>query len=557
MKACGEAAKFCLLAVAVGVTASCGTGDSVFDLERTASGGTKGEYESLDPALGLTNGSYYFSDIVRHPWFYANPDGSPLAGYSRPINFDKSFASLVAIEDLATKQMCTGTRIAERSADGSLHVWILTAAHCFVQNTLFGMRMSGADTQKTLRIYRFHPYVQDGSAINTNWKQHFRLYRSEPVANAQIVNPKRVLQLGTGDVIKILFSENVSQSEVDTSTQSLCRANQLGSAFPLASSPIGKLAVGAYKDPSNGLWQTPVLIGHPVVQAANQTSPWNLNPQVLKLVSDSSIEFGSNQKFALNTSTKAIAAGELPSPIMPTVGSVDGSIYSFTHFTKNSGVTAGDSGVPIFETTQSASGVIALNCVSGVVVREFWSNPFGSAGATAGSLARRIGGLGAGIEPTTVIHKISDSDNSNWLPVFPHPRVGILRAGVVGTTKVINSAAVNLVKTDIKLASGIVIRPSGTTVLPESNLKLPRNRILPSQDNLYHVSFQTRPNTLAWKTFYAIKDVSKSGVTDRELNECISLLNYFRGLPVQVKVRCSLDSVPLLEFDIRANSKRK
>ncbi len=104
--------------------ASCGQNENLTIPQESPREGTQSEGET---SVGLTNGDVYFSDVVRNPWFYSNSDGSPAAGSSRPKNFDKTFASLVTIEDLDTKQTCTGTRIAEKEPNGTWSIWILTA----------------------------------------------------------------------------------------------------------------------------------------------------------------------------------------------------------------------------------------------------------------------------------------------------------------------------------------------------------------------------------------------------------------------------------------------
>jgi len=416
------------------------------------------------------------------------------------------------------------------------------------------MRQTSADKQRTLRIYRYNPYIQPGNKINLYWTQLFRLYQREPIETTTILSPQKVFQLGGGDVTKILVAENVSQAEVDSSTQSICRKDQLGTPYPTRGSLTGKQLLGPYKDPHNGLFQTPVLITHPLMQEANQSSPWNRSPDVLNLVSNASIEFSASEKFVLAEAVQSIKSGRLP---VPTAVNVVGEepIYSFTDFKKNAGVSAGDSGIPVIETNETSVGASELKCVSGVVVREFWSNPFGSAGGLSSNGARRIAGVGAGVEPTTIVHRISSDQQGQWVQVFPVPASGILSAKIIGWTDISNNRVIDYNRSDIMLNATWSIRPSASATLP-SAVALPRQKISSDPSYQYVRIFYPKPGIQVRRSFLAIKDVSGLGVTDVELNGCLGLLNSFRNLPVQAKVSCSLDGAALLEFDIMPNSTR-
>jgi hypothetical protein len=504
------------------------------------------------PGLGLTNGQVLFSDIVRNSWYYSNPDGSPRAPNVRPVSLDKAYSSIVVIEDTVTKQRCVGTRTAEQDAAGVWRIWILTASHCFVENSPFGMRVSGPEKARSLKVFRFQPYLQPGSAINIYWTDIFRLYRIEDTATAKVVSPQRVQRLGAGDVTKFLVEENVTAAEVQSSTMPICATTADESAAPVFGGVRGKVLVGPFVDPMNGLFKTTVLISHHIFGNSTLPSPWNANPSLLNMVANSSIELGASAKFDHLTAAGKISAGSIPGPMANTSNN---EIYSFSEYRMNSGVASGDSGLPIFESDGPSHSATGFRCISGVVIREYWNNPNGSAGGMSSGIVRRMTGLGAGLQPTIIVHRVLEQQfKENWVQVFPEVTVNKLVAKVSQWVEVTKAAVLTHKNGDVRVDANSIIRPMVSTTLPvEAN---PVRTLYKSFGKTYTRQFTVANRRVVTQSFNAMNDVSLNGLTDLEFNGCLKLLSSFSEIPLQIRVQCSRDGVPLLEFDLLPNTKR-
>jgi len=402
-----------------------------------------------DKGLGLSNGNQSDVFLVKNPWFTSRSDGSAVTGQTdmsydiknshRPVGMDKFMSSFVSIEDAETGQKCSGSRVVESFAVGVKSVFILTAAHCFSKHDKIGRKILGLNRNISFSVWDYEPRVITSST--SSGPLYYRVYRKIE-SSKKVYSNKPVFQFGSGDVVMIAIEEKINDSNplINKSIEICPKPNKLEVT---RSDSTARLMLGSQRW---DYWNTEpfdLLIYRPMYQGKekfggigdsifNGDGMYNMRLDILRFLSQSASFFGADLRYNTADVRNSLANGEIPTPVQDSRA----LMYSFTDFASNSGVGAGDSGLPIIEGRQSVKkllgfqGVSAdvplfteLNCVSGVLVREYWDNPYGSSGASPSSRNfRTLGGVGTGVVSTSIIQPLSKEDGALWKQVYP--RIG-------------------------------------------------------------------------------------------------------------------------------------
>ncbi len=327
-------------------------------------------------------------------------DGTP--NPFKPKNFDVANSAFANVVFSKSGQKCSAMRIYENSGDGTFNIYLLTAAHCLYSVTPAGAPAGQIAEAHSFELTEYDPiqttYKWGGKSVAHPRAFNMRWYWTPKKRSFTNLRPQ---QAGNSDVVRFLVESGVSFEDAEKRALPLCgkdiepptdldlKRTQAPVRMALGWSDAGLFPAG------NSI----MFKGHP--------DPHVGRGGVLLTRMNGAYRNITNRG---TRSYDQYGAGQDVADFVSRTQAIDPEFTYYTYtMTGGKGVEATDSGAPIlygiqespeiskipyFTSTQMSSFLWAANldperrivrdiqCVSGVITREFWSKKFDALGPT-------------------------------------------------------------------------------------------------------------------------------------------------------------------------------